>query len=82
MGIYVYSAAAVAHVPAGYFDFPDLVLALLAAGEPVRKFEFTGPWFDIGTAGQLEQANAAYSSDPDLFDPTGGLGDATPAPIR
>ncbi len=76
MGIYVYSPTAVQRVPPGYFDFPDLVLALVRAGEPVRKFRFDGPWFDIGTAGQLEGANAAYFDDPRLFDPTDGRGDA------
>lgn len=67
MGIYVYSPTAVAHVPAGRFDFPDLVLALIASGERVCKYAFDGQWYDIGTAGELEHANAAYHEDPDLY---------------
>ncbi len=37
MGIYVYGPEAVARIPAGRFDFPDLVLALIDEGLPVRK---------------------------------------------
>ena len=35
MGIYVYAPRALEHIPKGRFDFPDLVLALLADGEKV-----------------------------------------------
>jgi len=69
MGIYVYSPKAAAMVPEGRFDFPDLVLALVAAEEPVRKYSFGGHWFDIGTAGQLERATAAYETSPEIYDP-------------
>lgn len=69
MGIYVYSPAAVAHIPEGQrFDLPDLVLALIAAGEPVCKYRFAGPWYDIGTAGELQNATAAFMEDPRRFD--------------
>ena len=69
MGIYAYSPTAVAHIPEGKFDLPDLVLALIAAGEQVCKFEFTGPWYDIGTAGELLNASAAFTEQPGMFDP-------------
>ncbi len=69
MGIYVYSPTAIGHIPAGRFDFPDLVLALIESGERVCKYPFEGPWYDIGTAGQLEQATAAYEKKPRLYDP-------------
>ena len=69
MGIYAYSPTAVAHIPEGKFDLPDLVLALIAAGEQVCKFEFTGPWYDIGTAGELLNASAAFTEQPGVFDP-------------
>jgi NDP-sugar pyrophosphorylase family protein len=49
MGVYALEPAAVRHVPRGRaFDLPDLVLALLAAGEPVGSYEFGGYWLDIG----------------------------------
>jgi len=70
MGIYVYSARAVEHIPAGRFDFPDLVLALIAAGERVGKYRFSGRWYDIGTAGELELATQAYHDEPGVFDRT------------
>lgn len=68
MGIYVYSERAVERIPPGRFDFPDLVLALIAAGERVSKYEFAGVWYDIGTAGELERASEAYHDTPETFD--------------
>ena len=70
MGIYVYSPEAVERIPAGRFDFPDLVLALLAEGLPVRKFKFEGPWYDVGTADELQRASGVYSENPEQFDPS------------
>lgn len=49
MGIYVFEPRALAHIPEdSYFDFPDLVAALLAAGEEVGAYPHQGLWFDIG----------------------------------
>jgi NDP-sugar pyrophosphorylase family protein len=70
MGIYVYSQTALEHVPDGRFDFPDLVLALLAAGERVTTYKFDGEWFDIGTLQEHEQAVAAYTEKRALFEPS------------
>ncbi len=69
MGIYVYSPRAISHIPEGRFDLPDLVLALLSAGELVCKFAFPGPWYDIGTAGELLNASTAFAEQPRMFDP-------------
>jgi len=69
MGIYAYSPAALEHVPHARFDFPDLVLALLAAGEEVASYHFDGDWYDIGTPGEHERAVTAYEAQPDLFEP-------------
>ena len=82
MGIYVYSPAAVDHIPEGRFDLPDLVLALIDKGERVCKFRFAGPWYDIGTAGELQNATAAFSEDPGLFDATYRAEDESTAPSR
>jgi NDP-sugar pyrophosphorylase family protein len=68
MGVYVCSQRALEQVPTGHFDFPELVLALLAAGETVSKYGFDGPWYDIGTPGEHERAVAAFEADPSLFD--------------
>jgi NDP-sugar pyrophosphorylase family protein len=49
MGIYVLEPRALAYIPDGsHFDFPDLVFALLAAGENVGAYPHAGVWFDIG----------------------------------
>ena len=68
MGIYAYSPDALEHVPEGRFDFPDLVLALLAADEPVATFPFAGEWFDIGTRDEHERAVEAFSDDAERFE--------------
>ena len=69
MGIYVYSPRAMDHVPRERFDFPDLVLKLVEAGERVARFHFDGPWFDIGTRDEHERAVEAYEAEPRRFDP-------------
>lgn len=69
MGIYVYSPRAIELIPDGRFDFPDLVLALIGAGEKVCRYHFDGPWYDIGTIGELELATSAYNDEADLFEP-------------
>ena len=70
MGIYVYGRAALDHVPAeGRFDFPDLVHALLDAGERVLTYPFDGDWFDIGTRDEYEQATERYEANRSRFDP-------------
>ena len=61
MGVYMLEPSALEHVPAGeHFDIPELVLALLAAGEPVGSFLFDGYWLDIGRHDDYEQALADY----------------------
>jgi NDP-sugar pyrophosphorylase family protein len=60
MGVYAVSPAALEHIPAGRFDIPDLVLALLAAGLPVGAYPFDGYWLDIGRHDDYEQALRDY----------------------
>ena len=71
MGIYVYSPEALEHIPEGHFDFPELVLALVAAGKEVRTYHFDGLWYDIGTAAEHERAVLAFEQDSALFEPDG-----------
>jgi NDP-mannose synthase len=68
MGIYAYSPRALEHIPKGPFDFPDVVLALIEAGEKVCTYQFDGTWFDIGTPAEHERAQAQFMEDPGLFD--------------
>jgi NDP-mannose synthase len=67
MGIYAYSPRVLEHIPAGHFDFPDVVKALLAGGEPVRTLPFDGTWFDIGTPGDHDRAVATIADAPERF---------------
>jgi NDP-mannose synthase len=76
MGIYVYEARALRHLPDGPCQFPDLVLRLLAAGERVAACETDADWYDIGTVGEYERAAAdverfpeKYHLEPLLFPP-------------
>jgi NDP-sugar pyrophosphorylase family protein len=71
MGIYVYSPDAVAAIPEGRFDFPDLVLRLVGEGQRVCKYRFDGPWYDIGTEREFQNATAAFEDEPDLYDRSG-----------
>ena len=70
MGIYVYEPSTLDHIPDGRFDFPDVVQALLAAGEPVLCYPFAGEWFDIGTSDEHERAMARFDDHMELFDPS------------
>jgi NDP-sugar pyrophosphorylase family protein len=49
MGIYVMEPEALEYIPPGrYFDFPDLVQALLQADRPIGAYVYDGFWLDIG----------------------------------
>jgi NDP-mannose synthase len=64
MGIYVMEPSVLNHIPVGtYFDFPDLVKALLRAHEPVGAYRFDGMWFDIGRREDYERAVAAWEAN-------------------
>jgi NDP-mannose synthase len=64
MGIYVMEPKALEFIPdRGYFDFPDLVRALLKAEGAVGVYDYDGLWFDIGRREDYEQAAEAWVSD-------------------
>ena len=59
MGIYVLEPAALEYIPEGKpFDLPDLIIALINAGEPVKGYPFDGYWLDIGRPQDYERALA------------------------
>jgi len=61
MGIYVFEPAVLAYIPRGkYLDFPDLVRILLAAGERVVVFPFSGYWQDLGRPDDYESASVDF----------------------
>ena len=66
MGIYCYDERALAHLPDGPCQFPDLVLRLLEAGEKVAAFRTDAKWYDIGTVPEYERAQADLEAMTDL----------------
>ncbi len=62
MGVYDYDERALAYLPEGPCQFPDLVLQLVAAGERVAAFRSDAAWYDIGTLGEYEKAVAAFEA--------------------
>jgi NDP-mannose synthase len=69
MGIYVYQKAALAYLPEGTCQFPDLVKRLIAAGEPVSAYRSDADWFDIGTFAEYERAVRHIEAHPTAFAP-------------
>jgi NDP-mannose synthase len=66
MGIYVLEPQALDYIPRdGYFDFPDLVQALLKADERVGAYQYDGMWFDIGRRDDYERAVSAWIDETD-----------------
>ena len=64
MGIYVLEPAALDYIPPDrYFDFPDLVQALLHARQPIGIYRHDGLWFDIGRHDDYEEAVAAWTEN-------------------
>lgn len=67
MGIYVYEPQALAYLPEGQCQFPDLVLKLLSGGEKVAAFASAAEWYDIGTFQEYERAMQALELHPSEF---------------
>lgn len=58
MGIYILNRRCLDFVPKGkHFGFDQLVLALLAAGEPIHAYRHTGRWLDLGRPEDYDAAN-------------------------
>ncbi|MGG1551498.1 sugar phosphate nucleotidyltransferase [Paenibacillus ferrarius] len=61
MGIYMMNPEIADYIPAGsYFDIPDLIHKLLAAGEKVRHYENNDFWLDIGRPSDYTRANEEF----------------------
>jgi NDP-sugar pyrophosphorylase family protein len=58
MGIYIYEAHVLEHLPHGPCSFPELVQLLLDAGERVVAYRSEDAWFDLGTISEYERAVA------------------------
>lgn len=65
MGIYVYEPRVLKWVKPGVpLDFPDLVLALLKAGERVVAYPSRCQWLDIGRPDDYRQAQELFTKTP------------------
>lgn len=61
-GVYVLSEKAVGLVPRDtYFDMPQLLQAMLAAGQNLRSHAAESYWVDIGRMADFEKANAEFA---------------------
>jgi NDP-sugar pyrophosphorylase family protein len=58
MGVYVYDARVLEHLPDGPCQFPELVRRLLSADEKVVGFRSDATWYDLGTITEYERAVA------------------------
>jgi NDP-sugar pyrophosphorylase family protein len=63
MGIYVYEPRALAALPEGSCQFPDLVLRLLELGERIAAYETTAAWSHIGTFEQHVEASRLLTTE-------------------
>ena len=61
IGVYVLEPHVIGFVPSDrHFDMPDIVTALIAAGERVGTYLFDGFWLDIGRHEDYERAIAEF----------------------
>lgn len=64
MGVYLYEPRALAVLPAGPCQFPELVLELLKRGDRVAAFQTRAAWHHIGTLAQHVDASQALRAAP------------------
>jgi NDP-sugar pyrophosphorylase family protein len=63
MGIYVFEPAVKAYIPHNqHLDFPDLVKNLIAAGEKVVAYDFSGYWEDLGRPDDYQRATRDFET--------------------
>ncbi|MFC3678331.1 sugar phosphate nucleotidyltransferase [Ferrovibrio xuzhouensis] len=68
MGVYMLSAAVLAHIPPGRaYGFDNLMLDLLAAGQAARVRPYDGYWLDIGRPDDYAQAIDEFESTKQRF---------------
>lgn len=61
MGVYVFEPKVLDYIPFNqYFDFPSLILTLIAAGQIVKVYPYDGYWMDLGRPDDYEQAVADF----------------------
>jgi len=62
MGMYIFEPEVLQYIPQDeYFDFPDLVHKMLAAGERVIGYPYDGYWMDLGNPDDYAQATNDFN---------------------
>ncbi|MCX4386387.1 nucleotidyltransferase family protein [Micromonospora peucetia] len=69
MGAYAMSPAALAEIPEGPYDMPQLILDLLGKGRRVTSRRHEGFWLDIGRVDDYSLANRMFTENPAGFLP-------------
>jgi len=69
MGAYAMSPAALAVIPEGPYDMPQLILDLLGTGQRVTSRQHEGFWLDIGRVDDYGLANRMFADNPAVFLP-------------
>jgi NDP-mannose synthase len=68
MGVYVYDRRALEYIPPNrHFDFPELVLQLIANKRKVACFESDALWLDIGRRDDYAVAQNVFEQNQDQF---------------
>lgn len=68
MGIYYFKPEILDWIPSDQaMDLPDLILALIAAGQAPQAYLFDGTWLDIGREADYAQAQAYFEQNQALF---------------
>lgn len=77
-GMYVLEPRVLRHIPPGPFDLPDLIRALIAAGERVGGYNFEGEWLDIGRTDDYAEASTRFEERRSEFLPASRPGGDAP----
>ena len=68
MGVYVFEPRALPYIGYNeYLDLPDLVLKLIASGEPVQTYPYEGYWMDLGRVDDYEHAAKDFETMKEQF---------------
>ncbi len=68
-GVYAFSKKTLQYIRRVYFDFPELIHTLLAAGKPPVAYAIRGSWYDIGRPTDWAAADRAFTANTSLFLP-------------
>lgn len=63
-GVYVLNPSALSNIPSDeYFDMPTLFEELIAKGLPVKTYQISDYWIDVGSVDDFQNANARLTKE-------------------